>query len=114
MSSSGMRIYPMSSLRTGDVAGVVGSAVSSVADRSDWIACHLDVDSLDPTIMPAVNFPESGGLTLGEAKTIVRAVQGTGKFKLFELAGYNPDLDADRTCARKLVEFVSDVFQPIH
>lgn len=110
MASSPMKIYPTSTVRKEGINSTVNLAVSSLADRCDWIICHLDVDSIDPTIMPAVNFPAPDGLNLEETKAIVDAVKRTGKLKLFELAGYNPDLDPNRTCATTLVKLASDLF----
>jgi arginase len=109
MSSSPMKIYPASTLLKEGIASTVNPAASSLADRCDWIVCHLDVDSIDPRTMPAVNFPAQDGLSLGEVKGIVGAVQRTGKLRLFELAGYNPDLDRNGVCATKLVTLVSDL-----
>jgi arginase len=99
MASSPMRIYSASTLREEGITPTVNFVATSLADRCDWIICHLDVDSLDPRIMPAVNFPEA----------IVGAVQRTGKLKLFELAGYNPILDPDQTSAKQLVTLASDI-----
>jgi arginase len=110
MSSSPMKIYSAATLRKQGIASTVNLAATSLADRCDWITCHLDVDSIDPEIMSAVDFPERYGLSFEEAKAIVRAVLGTGKLKLFELAGYDPTLDRDRTCAMRLVGLVSDMF----
>jgi len=110
MSSSRMKIYRASALRTEGVMPILNSALKSLADRCDWIVCHLDVDSIDPNIMPAVNFPAQEGLNLEEIKAIVGAVERTGKLKLFELAGYNPDLDRNRMCATKIVTLIVDIF----
>jgi arginase len=114
MSSSPMKICSTSTLREKGIASTVNLTTRALAEQCDWIACHLDVDSLDPKIMPAVNFPEQGGLTLEETKAIVGAVQRTGKLKLFELAGYNPTLDRNRTCAMQLVTLVTDIFVQRH
>ena len=110
MLSSRMKVYSTAKLREEGVESTVGSAALQLADRCDWIGCHLDADSIDPTIMPAVNFPAQDGLTLEETRNIVDAVQRTGKLKLFELAGYNPDLDQNQTSATKLVRLAADLF----
>jgi arginase len=107
MSSSPMTICPASILREKGIVPIV-SVTESLAARCDWLVCHLDVDSLDPEIMPAVNFPEKDGLTIEEAKKLVGAVQATSKLKLFEVAGYNPTLDPSRVCAAKLIQLITD------
>jgi len=108
MSSSPMKIFSASTLHKEGITLTVNPAASSLADRCDWIMCHLDVDSIDPKIIPAVDFPAPNGLSIEETKAILGAVKGTGRMKMFELAGYNPILDANRTCASKLVDLVSD------
>jgi arginase len=109
MLSSRMKIYPTSTLRKKGINPTVNSAVSVLADRCGWIICHLDVDALDPKIMAAVNFPAPDGLRIKETQAIVGAVKRTGKLKLLELAGYNPDLDPNRTCATRLVKLASEL-----
>ena len=109
MQSSPMKLYPASTLRKEGIGKVAAEAAVHLADHSDWITCHLDVDSIDPTIIPAVNYPEPDGLTLEEVKTVVRAVQGTGKLKVFNLTAYNPTLDPAHTSGQKLLALVSEL-----
>jgi len=110
MLSTRMEVYSAAKLREKGVESTVGSAALQLADRCDWIACHLDADSIDPMIIPAVNFPARDGLTLEETRNVVDAVQRTGKLKLFELAGYNSDLDHNRVSATRLVKLTADLF----
>ena len=114
MSSSPMKTYSALTLRKNGVPSSLNLAISSLADRCDCLACHLDVDCIDPELMPAVNFPAQSGLSLEETKAIVKLIQRTGKLKLFDLAGYNPALDPNRTCALKLTRFTSETFAQQH
>jgi arginase len=109
MQSSPMKLYSASTIRKEGISKVAAEAVGYLADHSDWITCHLDLDSIDPAIIPAVNYPEPGGLTLEEIKTVVRAVQRTRKWKVFNLTAYNPTLDADQTSRRKVLTLVADL-----
>jgi len=108
MYSSQMKIYPAWILHR-DGFAAVDATIATLAERCDWILCHLDVDSIDPTIIPAVNFPEPNGLTLEETKAIFNSVKATGKLKLFELTAYNPYLDPGEATATKLIELMSDL-----
>ncbi len=92
------------------ISKVADKAATYLADRSDWIVCHLDVDSIDPAIIPAVNFPEPGGLTLEEVKTVVEALKRTGRLKVFDLTAYNPMFDQNQASALKLLKLISEVF----
>ena len=109
MSSSPMKVYSASTMHKEGVPKVSAEAAAYLADHSDCITCHLDVDSIDPTIIPAVNYPEPGGLTLEEVKTVVGALRGTGKLKVFNLTAYNPTLDQDQASAKKLLTLVTEL-----
>jgi arginase len=109
MSSSRMKVYPDATAHKEGILKVAADAAAYLADHSDWITCHLDVDSIDPTIIPAVNYPEPGGLTLEEVRTVVRALRGTGKLKVFNLTAYIPKLDQDQTSAQKLLTLTADL-----
>ena len=104
-----MKVYSDSTAHKEGVPKVAAEAAAYLADHSDWITCHLDVDSIDPTIIPAVNYPEPGGLTLEEVRTVVRALRGTGKLKVFNLTAYNPTLDQDQASAQKLLTLVAEL-----
>ncbi len=109
MASSPMKLYSASAVRKQGVFKVAADTAAYLADRCDWITCHLDVDSIDPSFIPAVNFPEPGGLSLEEVKPVVEALKRTGKLRVFDLTAYNPTLDQNGTSAAKLLEFVSGV-----
>ncbi len=109
MASSPLKLYSAATLRKQGVSKVAAHTAVYLADRCDWITCHLDVDSIDPSFIPAVNFPEPGGLSLEEVKTVVEALRGTGKLRVFDLTAYNPTMDQNRTSASKLLELVSQV-----
>ena len=109
MSSSPMKIYSDSTMHKVGVPKVAAEAAAYLFDHSDWITCHLDLDSINPTIIPAVNYPEPGGLTLEEVKTVVGALRRTGKLKVFNLTAYNPTLDQDQTSAQKLLRLVTEL-----
>jgi arginase len=109
ISSSPMKLYPASTLHREGVSKIAAQAAVYLSHQSDWITCHLDVDSIDPTIIPAVNYPEPSGLTLQEVKSVVRVLRKTGKLKVFNLAAYNPTLDSDHGSAQKLVSLVAEL-----
>jgi arginase len=66
---------------------------------------HLDVDVLDPEIMP-VCFPEPGGLNYEEAYLFLENCLASGRFIGISIACYHPKLDPDLDAASKLVEVI--------
>jgi len=112
MRSSPLKLYPASEAHKIGVGTVAKEAAKHLADRSDWIVCHLDVDSIDNSIISAINFPEKDrGLALDEVKTVVRELQHTGKLRVFDLAAYNPTLDHNQQSGKTLLKLTSEIFQ---
>ncbi len=114
MRSSPLKFYTASDAHEIGVSRVAKEVARRLAERSDWIVCHLDVDSIDGSFIPAVNFPERGkGLTLDEVKMVVGELQLTGKLKVFDLAAYNPTLDPDHKSGKTLLQLTSEIFPKI-
>ena len=110
MQSSPLRLYSASDVHEIGLQEVAQEVAEYLAARSDWIVCHLDVDSIDPRIISAVNFREEGGLTMEEVRMVVDRLLGTGKLKVLVLAAYNPLLDHDNDASNKLVKLTSEIF----
>ncbi|HKE93718.1 MAG TPA: arginase family protein [Povalibacter sp.] len=76
------------------------------ANRSFWI--HLDVDVLDDTLMPAVDYRLAGGLAWEEVEYVLRVALATGRALGLHVVSFNPGLDtADAALAQKLAETVA-------
>ena len=71
-----------------------------------WL--HLDVDVIDPVDMPAVHFPEPGGLSMSEVKDFIKEVSTAGKLLGLSVACYHSDVDPDRSAAARLVRMLSE------
>ena len=87
------------------------TAAQSLTEHCDWIVCHLDLDVIDPRMMPAVNFPTSGeALTMEETVTIIGELQATGKLRIFNIAAYNPMMDNyNYESGMKILKLVSSI-----
>lgn len=97
-------LFDSKSVKTMGAAEVAKRASRRLDSASDWIACHLDLDVIDPTMIPAINYPTPRGISLKEAAALVRALQETGKFKVLEIAAYNADKDKDGTTAKRIAD----------
>jgi arginase len=92
-----------------DPAGETGAATASFADPW-WF--HLDLDVLSTAALPAVDYPQDGGLgwdeldAVGEAALRARPVG-------WDVTIYNPDLDPDRTHARRIVRFLGSAVRAL-
>ena len=66
-----------------------------------WV--HLDVDVLDPSVMPAVDAPDPGGIAYPELEQLLRGLVGSGACVGMEVTVFDPDFDVEGTYARDLV-----------
>ena len=90
----------------------VGAEVSKrLADAGDWIACHLDIDVVDPDSILAVNYPSPGGLKPSEVSAVMAALASTGKLRMVDVAAYNPSLDDGGSSAAAVVSLLKESFQ---
>ena len=110
MTASPMKLYSAKSVHSEGITKVASETANYLADRCDWIVCHLDVDAIDPEFVPAVNFPEHGGLNLEEVTTIVEALQKTGKVRVFNIAAYNPIFDKNDKSRNTLLKLLTELF----
>jgi arginase len=75
--------------------------------RGFWI--HLDADVINPTVMPAVDSPTTGGPTIKELVDLFTPLVRHPRALGLELTIYDPGLDPDRSCAKRLVSLLENV-----
>ncbi|WP_396659027.1 arginase family protein [Microbacterium oxydans] len=82
----------------------VGAECAAVAGPAYWL--QLDVDVLDPSVMPAVDSPDPGGIGAAELTALLRelAPRAVGA----SVTVFDPDLDPDGRYARLLVDVLSE------
>jgi arginase len=77
-------------------------AVSSL--RPPWWF-HLDLDVLSTDALPAIDYPQEGGIRWDDLDVVAAAALAAGPAG-WDVTIYNPDLDPDRTHARRIVRFI--------
>jgi arginase len=83
-----------------DVA--TAEAVSHLPDPW-WF--HLDLDVLSTEALPAIDYPQPGGLGWNELSVVVTTAMGANPTG-WDITIYNPDLDPERIHARRIVDFI--------
>lgn len=81
-------------------------AIDGLAARVDNIYLHLDLDVLDPSISPGVNFSEPGGISVEELIDVVQHVMATGKLAAAAITNFNPDRDEENKTLRIAEELI--------
>ncbi|WP_030020451.1 arginase family protein [Streptomyces monomycini] len=72
-----------------------------------WI--HLDADVLDPSVMPAVDSPDPGGLSTEELRELLAPLTASPRCAGLDLTIYDPDLDPEGTGAVLLADLLESV-----
>lgn len=66
-----------------------------------WV--HLDADVLDPSVMPAVDAPTTGGIAYPELELLLRELVSGSECLGLEVTVFDPDFDVDGVYAQDLV-----------
>jgi arginase len=72
-----------------------------------WL--HLDVDVLDPSVLPTVTYPQAGGPDFDQLATVLGPLAASPELVGVSVADFRPDLDPDGTQAAQLVALLSRV-----
>lgn len=73
-----------------------------------WL--HVDLDVLSTDALPAVDYPQPGGLDWSDLDAITAAAIQPGCVGM-TLTSYSPDLDSGRS-ARRIIDYLADVLAP--
>ena len=74
-----------------------------------WI--HVDADVIDPSVMPAVDSPEPGGVTLEELADLLSPLVRHPKALGLEVTIYDPHLDTDGASGQRLGRLLEQVLK---
>jgi arginase len=109
MGKSALKLYSASEVHRKGIQETAQTVAHELAEHCDWMVCHLDLDVIDPRIMPSVNFPASGeALIIEDVVTIIRRLRNTDKLRVFNIAAYNPMMDNyNYECGMKILRLVS-------
>jgi agmatinase len=97
---------------------IEGSAADVVRDRvpeSDAMYVSIDIDVLDPSIVPGTTLPEPGGLDYRELREVLAAIAERGRVIGFDVVELNPPHDVGTNTARVvdwiMIHFLSEIFE---
>jgi arginase len=93
-------------------ADPASAAASACASLSDPWWFHLDLDVLSTEALPAVDYPQPGGLGWEELASVATAALRAGP-RGWDITIYNPDLDPERIHARRIVRSIGSVVEQV-
>jgi arginase len=76
-----------------------------------WV--HVDVDVLDPSVMPAVDAPTPGGIAYQELEHLLRGLVTEADCFGLEVTVFDPDFDVETVYAQDLVNTIVSVLGPV-
>src|SRR5215470_13567497 len=76
-----------------------------------WV--HVDVDVLDPAVMPAVDAPSAGGIAYTELELLIAGLVAAPSCVGIELTVFDPDYDPDGVYARDVADTVVAGLSPL-
>jgi arginase len=102
-----MHVFDLPSVRKfGTISAAASQAVDILANNEllDGFWIHLDVDALDDSIMPAVDYRlGGGGLSFSELSELLRILVGSDRAVGMDITIFNPLLDFDGSITRRFV-----------
>jgi len=111
LTASGITSTTVGEIRERGAEQAAAAALRTLAaPELDGFWVHLDADVLDPSVMPAVDSPDDGGLLPGELAPLLRTLVRSDRCVGLNITIYDPDLDPDGTYAALLADLVVTAF----
>jgi arginase len=85
--STSAKIVTANELRSNEA---LRPAIETLAAKCDLLSIHVDLDVLDPHLVPSATTPSENGLSLAEARAAIGAALGTGKAACLTFTSLNP------------------------
>jgi arginase len=76
-----------------------------------WV--HVDVDVLDPAVMPAVDAPSAGGIAYTELELLIAGLVAAPACVGIEVTVFDPDYDPDGVYARDVADMLVAGLSPV-
>ncbi len=106
----GIRYFTIDEVKEAGIRQVVGEALRLATEGTDGIYVSLDIDAMEPSLVPSQKAPEIWGLTVDEMMTALRIVSRE-KLVGYDVCEMTPDYDVNgmgaQFCARTVVEILA-------
>lgn len=113
LQAAGIPIRAVPALRVEGAARTAQWAREQLTDCAGyWV--HVDVDVLDPAVMPAVDAPDPGGIAYAELELLLGGLVATPECLGVELTVFDPDYDPDGAYAGEIVATVVAGLDSLH
>jgi arginase len=90
---SGVLAYTMSDIDRRGMGPILVEVLANLTRRTQGLHLSIDMDGLDPDLVPGVGTPVLGGLSYREAHLLAEMVAESGRLVALDLVELNPILD---------------------
>src|SRR3954471_17903936 len=112
LQAAGIVTRPVPALRAEGAARSAQWAREQLLDCAGyWV--HLDLDVLDPAVLPAVDAPSPGGIAFPELEILLAGLVDTPHCLGVEITVYDPDYDLDGSYAKEIVSTLVAGLAPV-
>jgi len=94
-------------------SSTITNEIQNLAERVDSLYISIDLDVVDPSIIPGVSHPESGGLSIVELASILRTAFTTGKVSYTDIVELNPLINKSELSAIGARDILKEVLTGI-
>ncbi len=106
---NGVHLYTAGDVRRRGMTDIMNEVCGSIKNKAVHVS--FDVDFLDKDVFPATGYLMPDGLDCGDAREAIARIMSTGKVVSFDCVEYNPSLDKDKTCMKKLTSLLELIKQ---
>jgi arginase len=112
LQAAGIPVRAVPALRAEGAARTAQWAREQLSDCTGfWV--HVDVDVLDPAVMPAVDAPDGGGIAYPELELLLAGLVATPRCLGVEFTVFDPDYDPDGIYAGEIVDTITAGLAPL-
>jgi arginase family enzyme len=112
LQAAGIVTRPVPALRAEGAARSAQWARDQLVDCAGyWV--HVDVDVLDPAVMPAVDAPDPGGIAFPELELLLTGLVESPHCLGVEITVFDPDYDPDSRYASEITSAVVSGLSPV-
>lgn len=102
-----VELHDEESVRAAGPGRVAHTAAERLGRQTGAWWLHVDLDVLSTAALPAVDYPQPGGLSWDELEELTVAVLSVPGLAGWDVTIYNPDLDPERGYADRIVDYLA-------
>jgi arginase len=101
-----VEMYDDATIQGKDAAELMDSVVKKLSKQNSALWLHLDLDILSTSALPAVDYQQPGGIDWNQLELLTTTSLKSGKIIGWNVTIYNPDMDPERSSAKRIVQFI--------